>query len=297
MAMSFEEFQSCLLDPGQRAAMGIHLTDAEAHAVRAEPSTAQSWYSYWLSTQAASAPPAEFAHPAASAPPAEFVIAPAPYPGAATIDQPAAPFSGPGEYAAQPPSFPNATAAYPDFAAMAPPAGARRKHTVLWVILSILLVLILAIVGTAVFAFATARHWTAIDVPEHPETFHSEEYDTGLYDVTMDEINPCWVNQDWTDCTNLYVASYNAACSGVSLTDQGSAVCTDYADMIEQMKAADGDGYYVETLGDYGGLHQTAERATREVSNNDYAPAETHEAVCYLGFIGECRASSGTTAD
>ncbi|MDQ0648083.1 hypothetical protein QFZ53_002279 [Microbacterium natoriense] len=280
MAMSFEEFQGSLLNADQRAAMGIHLTDAEAHAVYAEAATAQAWYSYWLSTQPASAPPAE------------YVIAPAPYPGAA-VDQPTVPISDP--YAAQPTGFPTATTPYPDFASSMASAPPKKKHTALWVILSILLVLILAAIGTVVFAFATARHWTAIDVPEHPETFHTEEYDTGLYDVTMDEINPCWVNQDWTDCTNLYVASYNAACSGVSLTDSGSAVCTDYADMIEQMKAQDGEGYYVETLGGYGGLHQTAERATREVSNNDYTPAETHEAVCYLGFIGECGTSTRTT--
>lgn len=280
MAMSFEEFQSSLLNADQRAAMGIHLTDAEAHAVYAEAATAQSWYSYWLSTQPASAPPAE------------YVIAPAPYPGAA-VDQPTVPISDP--YAAQPTGVPTATTPYPDFASSMAPAPPKKKHTALWVILSILLVLILAGIGTVVFAFATARHWTAIDVPEHPETFHTEEYDTGLYDVTMDEINPCWVNQDCTDCTNLYVASYNAACSGVSLTDSGTAVCTDYADMIEQMKAQDGEGYYVETLGGYGGLHQTAERATREVSNNDYTPAETHEAVCYLGFIGECGTSTRTT--
>jgi hypothetical protein len=278
MATSFEEFSNFLLNSDQRSAMGIHLTDAEARAVHAEPATAQAWYSYWLSTQAASVPPAE------------YVVAPAPYPGTAAI-------SGTGGQPAETAAFATATAVYTGFAADAATAAApKKKHTLLWVILSNVLVLVLAVIGTVVFALTTARHWTAIDLPEHPETFHTEEYDTGLYDVTMDEINPCWVNQDWTDCTNLYVASYNAACSGVSLTENGSAVCTDYADMIEQMKAQDGDGYYVETLGGYGGLHQTAERATREVSNDDYTPAQTHEAVCYLGFIGECGTSASTTS-
>lgn len=157
-----------------------------------------------------------------------------------------------------------------------------------------MLVLFLAVGGTTIYAFATARHWTAVDVAEHPETFHTEEYETGLYDVTMDDVNPCWVNQDWTDCTNLYVSSYNAACVGVQLTAAASTLCTQYASLIEDMKAQDGDGYYVATLGGNGNLHRTAERATREVSNNDYTPAQTHEAVCYLGFIGECETSSST---
>lgn len=285
MALSFEEFLASLLNADRRAALGIHLTDAEARAVHAEPATAQGWYSYWLSTQPASAPPAE------------TVIAPAPYPGAAPAQSPPpAPVPDPIAYAAQPTAA-YATAPYPELVSAYPAAAlpARKKHTALWVILSLLVVLILAVIGTTVFAFLTARHWTAVDVPEHPETFHTEEYDTGLYDVTDDGINPCWVNQDWTDCTNLYVASYNAACTGVSLTANGSAVCTEYASMIETMKSQDGDDYYVATLGGYGSLHQTAERSTREVSNDDYTPAETHEAVCYLGFIGECEVSASTT--
>lgn len=288
MAMSFAEFQASLLHADQRAALGLQLTDAEAHAVHADPATAQGWYAYWLSTQPASAPPAE------------VVVTPAPYPGAAqTPVQPTMPIPDPTAYDAPVgnPTLAYPTASYPGIVSAHPVAvgPVKKRHTALWVILSILLVLILAVIGTTIFAFATARHWTAIDVPEHPETFHSEEYDTGLYDVTEDDINPCWVNQDWTDCTNLYVASYNAACTGVSLTANGTAVCSEYASMIETMKAQDGDGYYVATLGGYGSLHQTAERATREVSNDDYTPAETHEAVCYLGFIGECEASASTT--
>jgi hypothetical protein len=286
MSLSFEEFRAALLSPEQRASMGIRLTDAEAHAVYADPATAQGWYSYWMSTLPASAPPA--APPVASAPPTHpgptaadsqptTPYATLPYPGAAAVGQPAASY---------------ATLAYPGVASAAATAAVppRRSRTAMWVILSAVAVLVLAVAGTAVFAVATARHWTAVDVPEHPETFHTEEYDTGLYDVTMDDVIPCWVDQDWTDCTNLYVSSYNAACTGVSLTAAAADVCSDYSSMIDEMKAQDGADYYVATLGDYGGLHQTAERATREVSNGDYAPAQTHEAVCYLGFIGECGA-------
>lgn len=285
MGMSFEEFRASLRLADHRAAMGIQLTDAEAQAVHADTTSAQGWYSYWSSMQPASADPGEYVLPPAPLPaptlpappqqvPAEYVQ---PATAHATLPLP--------DYAAYPgaTSYPGGAAAYP---ASGVPSKTRR--TALWVILSIVFVLLLAAGGTTAYAFATAKHWTVVDVPEQPETFHSETYETGLYDVTMDEVSPCWVNQDWTDCTNMYVASYNAACTGVSLTPTATTLCTDYAAMIDEMKAQDGDGYYVATLGGNGSLHRSAETATREVSNEDYRPAETHEAVCYLGFIGEC---------
>ena len=154
--------------------------------------------------------------------------------------------------------------------------------------LSILGALLVIAAIVVIFAFATARHWTKTDVPEQPETFRSEKYETGRVDVTMDDVNPCSVNQDWTDCTNLMVATYTAACVDVELTETATLLCAEYSSAIDEMKAQDGDGYYVATLGSYGSLHQTPEIDTRQVSNDDYEPAVTHEAVCYLGFIGEC---------
>lgn len=137
-------------------------------------------------------------------------------------------------------------------------------------------------------AFATARHWTKVDVPKHAETFHTEEYLTGRFNITNDGVSPCWVNQDWTDCINLMVNEYNSACPGVTLTSSASSTCDFYSKEIDRMKQQGGWGYVVTSLGGFGHLNRSQETSTRRVSNNDYRPAATHEAVCYLGFIGEC---------
>lgn len=309
MTMSLEEFRASLTNADLRAALGLQLTDIEAQQVADDPASTQGWYSYWLSTQSTPPPPAG---PAYDAPPPAFDSPPppagsaydAPPPAGAAVDSPPPP-TGPAYDAPPPATAPldpafAATVPYPGYEAApgvsaypgAPATGeaapGKKKRVGLWVTLSILGALLLIAAIVVIFAFATARHWTKTDVPEQPETFHSEEYETGRYDVTMDTVNPCTVNQDWTDCTNLMVATYTAACVDVELTEDATLLCTDYSGAIDEMKAQDGDGYYVATLGTYGTLHQTPEIDTRQVSNDDYKPAVTHEAVCYLEFIGEC---------
>ncbi len=262
MAMSFEEFRTSLISADLRAALGVQLTDLEAQQVADDPASAQSWYAYWLSTQPATPPP-----PAYDGPPPAYAAAP----GVSAQD-----------------GAPAGPPVYPGYASAPEGRPGTKKRVGLWVTLSVLGALLLIAVIVVIFAFATARYWTKTDVPEQPETFRSEEYETGRVDVTMDDVNPCSVNQDWTDCTNLMVATYTAACVDVELTEAASLLCTEYSTAIDEMKALDGDGYYVATLGSSGSLHQTPEIDTRQVSNEDYEPAVTHEAVCYLEFIGEC---------
>ena len=293
MTMSLEEFRESLTRADLRGALGLQLTDIEAQQVAADPASTQSWYSYWLTTIPTPPPPATGA-PAYDAPPPPAAGAPAydaPPPAQVGAPVDASASAAYGATAADPvyQGAQGAGPAYPGYAAAPVDAAPGKKKRVgLWVTLSILGALLLIAAVVVVFAFTTARHWTKVDVPEKPETFHSEEYETGRYDVTMDAVNPCTVNQDWTDCTNLMVATYTAACVGVELTETATLLCTDYSGAIDEMKALDGDGYYVATLGTYGSLTRTPEMDTRQVSNDDYEPAVTHEAVCYLEFIGEC---------
>jgi hypothetical protein len=147
----------------------------------------------------------------------------------------------------------------------------------------------LAVALVAVFiiiTFSTARHWTKTIVPERAETFSAETYFTGNYNIVDDNVTPCWIRQSWVGCSNLYVDEYNATCAAYSLTSSGSAVCANYRSMIEDMQSQSWS--YVASLGGYGRLTAVPEEATRQVSNNDYRPAKTKEAVCYLGFLGEC---------
>ncbi|MFJ6531558.1 hypothetical protein [Microbacterium sp. NPDC091662] len=282
MALSLEEFRSALLDAGSRQGLGIQLSDAEAQQVAADPHAAQSWYAYWQSMNPQTAPvaptfPAPDASPSAATPPL----------GGHDFAQTAAFASAPPAYAGAPtPVDPSISAPY-----VGAPAGAepRKKSRVgLWVTLSAVGALLLIAVIVVVLAFTTARHWTKVDSPEKPETFHSEEYETGLYLVTDDGVSPCAVDQDWTDCINAMEAQYAGACAGVELVPAAVTLCGEHRAEIDRMRAEDSEGSVVASLGDFGHLTRTPEIATRQVSNNDYEAAVTHEAVCYLGFLGEC---------
>ena len=144
-----------------------------------------------------------------------------------------------------------------------------------------------------VVALATAHHWTKVDVAAQEATFSTETYQTGSYNISNDRDSPCYVGQDWTSCINVMVGIHNSTCVGVSLTASGHRLCSRYGDAIEQMKQADDWGSTVSELGDWGHLSRIAETSTREVANDDYRPAVTHEAVCHLRFLGECEQLPG----
>jgi hypothetical protein len=147
---------------------------------------------------------------------------------------------------------------------------------------------VVAVAALLIVTFATAESWTKVVVPAEAETFRDEEYLTGAYVVEDTGGSPCWVGQGWNDCINLYIVVYNTACAGVELTNRADVLCSNYSAMIDDMEARDRWGSTVSSLGSWGFLNKYAEKKTRTVSNNDSRPAVTREAVCYLGFIGEC---------
>jgi hypothetical protein len=140
----------------------------------------------------------------------------------------------------------------------------------------------------AVITVETAEVRTVIDRPEKPETFTSEEYLTGKYTVNSDNKSVCWVGQPYSDCINAHVDQYNYACADIELAFLGSVTCNSYLRTIDEMKAEDRPGWIVSSVGGPGHLSRRAEVSSRKVGNDDYEPAVTHTAVCYLGFIGEC---------
>ena len=157
-----------------------------------------------------------------------------------------------------------------------------KKKLILWLSISAATILFIT-------AIATARHWEKIDVPAHAETFHTETYLTGNYDIVDDHINLCWIGQNWYQCIDVMIAEYNATCASFPLTPAGSSYCSRYSSAIDEMQSKGNSRSWVSSLGTWGHLTPIAEEATESVSNNDYRPAETHEAVCYLGFLGECK--------
>lgn len=168
-------------------------------------------------------------------------------------------------------------------------------------------VLLAAIVGVVWYGIDTALHWEKVD---DPGTMIEQR--TGYYIVTMDDDPVCYVGQDWTDCINAYIAEYNGACTlpmppedggssrfgAAASTDGGiyhqaalrrynsqgtnRTLCNRYSEMISDMQAEDRPGYYVASLGSWGHLNARPETERVRVGY------ESHEAVCYYGFLGEC---------
>lgn len=174
----------------------------------------------------------------------------------------------------------------------------RRRRTALIAVLCTAGAIFVTAAAVVLFAVITAVHWTKVDVPEQPETFRSEQYATGSFIVTNTGTAPCYVGQDWYECRNKMVDEYNRECYDRSLVATSAALCESYVEEIDRMEAVGEYGSTVASLGGYGYLRSEPEYATRQVSNRDQRSAVTHEAVCYLGFVGECDGvPSESTAD
>jgi hypothetical protein len=145
-----------------------------------------------------------------------------------------------------------------------------------------------AVAALLIVTFGTAESWTKVVVPAEAETFSDETFLTGAYEIEDTGVSPCWVGQEWNGCLNLFIDVYNGACVGAELTSRAYDYCSDYSAMIDNMEMRDEWGSTVSALGGWGYLTKYPEESTRRVSNNDSRPAVTREAVCYLGFIGEC---------
>ena len=183
----------------------------------------------------------------------------------------------------------------------------KHRRRVIIVSLGTSALLFAAIVGVVWYGIDTAVHWEKVD---NPGTMIDRR--TGYYIVTMDDEPVCYVGQDWTECTNAYIAECNNACTlpmhpedegtfSLSATtstgegvyhqaavfghrprDNSQSLCNRYSDMISEMQAEDGPGSYVASLGSWGHLNARPETERVRVGY------ESHEAVCYYGFLGEC---------
>ncbi|WP_157537138.1 hypothetical protein [Nocardioides sp. Root190] len=147
----------------------------------------------------------------------------------------------------------------------------------------------LSAVVLLVVAVATADRWTAVDAPAQPAVYSTAEHETGEYEVLDDLTPPCSIGQDWNACVKVYVKSHAAACQGVKLAAEAQDYCDGYGKMIDEMRNADsGPDDYVSSLGYYGLLTKYALLDVTRTLTVEPKPARTHEAVCYLGFVGEC---------
>lgn len=211
---------------------------------------------------------------------------------------PAQPYAPPGPhspsnpYVSQPPS-PNGPGPYPGVVGTLP-SNALPRQTPKWpfvLLFGFLGVGFMALIALVLLFTFGIEVWEKVDVPEHEETFSLIEVPTGATIVEQEEssLKVCHVGQNWIDCVNAHIDNYNYACVNRNLTASSYALCTNYEQAIDEAKSQPlGDDAYVTDPGSWRKFTIRDEYRTEEVSNNDYQPPITHDAVCILGTFGEC---------
>lgn len=162
----------------------------------------------------------------------------------------------------------------------------RHHKTFLYSVIALAIIVVSAVIS---YGFFSTYSWTKVDQKLHKETFR--DVSSGAYEVTrFSGSYLCTVGQNWTDCYNKRINEYNSNCANRSLTTSGKNTCDDYEDMLDDMKSKGHLGspyWYVSTLGSGDKLSSYMHYDT--VSNHDYRPEKHHEAICWFGFLGECK--------
>lgn len=153
-----------------------------------------------------------------------------------------------------------------------------------WIPVTIALAAIVAVAAVFVYAIVTAEQWTKIDQEEVARTIQVPD---GTWNVTHDDKDICFVGQNYWDCIDDYTSEWNFACAERVHDTPSRQLCEQYYDLIQEMKTnAAGDEY-----SEVSGLVQSGRLSLRENTKSERVvdvPEQSHEAVCYLGFIGEC---------
>lgn len=158
-------------------------------------------------------------------------------------------------------------------------------------------VLIVSLVSTLVLVASAGlatylgmERWDKVVKEEHPETFREELKEGDNYDVNLSAYDVCYVGQKWDSCIEDMIFEYNTSCANRPLSDQGSSLCSDYKNAIDDMQnRPNRRSLSVASLGSIQKRLETSkEIITEKVSNNDYEPAKTEPAYCFFGVIWDC---------
>ena len=153
-----------------------------------------------------------------------------------------------------------------------------------WIPVTIALSAVAVIAIVFVYAITTANYWTKID---QEEVARIVEVPDGTWHVSHDNKDICYVGQNYWECIDEYTSEWDFACAGRAHDEPSRMLCDEYYDVIQEMKNDAGSDEY----GVVSGLVQSGRLSIRENTTIERIvdiPEQSHEAVCYLGFIGEC---------
>jgi len=168
-----------------------------------------------------------------------------------------------------------------------PPAARTRAKRRWWIPVSIVAGVLVLLAGAAVYTAATAERWTKIDVAAKKRFVNVP---TGKWVVWERERDPvCVKGQSYLGCIDDMTAEYTTACTVHPLAHSALKVCDSYFDRIQSMKSHNASAFATvefERFSTGAGRLGVREKIDRQLVV--VTPEESHEAVCYLGFLGEC---------
>lgn len=150
-----------------------------------------------------------------------------------------------------------------------------------WLIPTLMLSALVVFLATA---FMTARHWTKEDVSAVERQSSRIELSVGF---RPDQA--CSLGDAWSDCLKRHNGQYNEWCLPDVMRDEDMDFCSSFKSGLKTLEARKfgADAVISEvrwTETDDG----TRAANGYSVEHGENRPAETHSAVCYLGFLGEC---------
>lgn len=145
-------------------------------------------------------------------------------------------------------------------------------------------VVMLALIVTSVVSVLTAHHWTKVTEPEQTEIV---QVPSGTWHVSLGSKDVCVVKQPYADCISAWVNEWNGACADRTLDTSSIALCDSYYDTIQEMRTNQAADPWL-IVGEGSTESQLLRRENTESRTVTVVPEKTREAVCYLGFLGDC---------
>lgn len=159
---------------------------------------------------------------------------------------------------------------------------------------TILTACLLGLVAVVILAFLTAERWEKV---VSSEVGSKQLVPDGTWRVYQGEQTLCWPGQNYLDCIDEYISSWNFACAERSHDRASRELCDNLQASIREMQSENPDVDWMVVESDEDTWRKL------EISENTVfrwvveEPEKTREAVCYLGFLGECEWHSMLRAD
>ena len=167
----------------------------------------------------------------------------------------------------------------------APPRGRKSRRGLRLAIAGVVAVAVMSLALVA-YALATPVRWTVVVQPEKARTV---EVPAGTWHVEMSDKEVCYGGQLASVCAALLTAEWDSTCELLKPDVQSRPLCDAfYESMMDFKEAAAGQPFAVVERSEEKGIGRLNATMNTKTERQIVERELTREAVCYLGFLGEC---------